>query len=68
MGMSVEEGLALIFSLKDGDVWASRLDGRPPMLLGPHDEVVQAMDDFLKQSEFAQRLLNRAANDRDARA
>ena len=68
MDMSVGPGLAIIFSLRDGDVWASRNDGRPPMMLGPNDEVVRAMDDFIRQAEFAQRLLNKAAKARDARA
>jgi hypothetical protein len=67
MGMSVN-GLALIFSLKDGDVWASRLDGRPPLLLGPYDEVIAAMHDFIGQADFAERLLNKAASNKDARA
>jgi len=66
MGVSVEHGLAVIFSLREGEVWASRLDGRPPVLLGPHDQVVEAMDDFIRQGDFAERLLNKAA--KDARA
>jgi len=60
--VSDEQGLAVIFSLRDGDVWASRPDGHPAMLLGPHDEVVAAMDDFIRQDDFAQRLFDKAAN------
>ena len=52
--------------LVDDELTRGRLDDRPPMLLGPHDEVVRAMDEFIRQAEFAQRLLNKAA--RDARA
>ena len=63
MSMSVERGQAVIFSLREGDVWASRLDGRPPILLGPHDQVVEAMDEFIRQGDFAERLLNKAAKD-----
>ena len=66
MGRSAEGWQSVIFSLRDGEVWASRLDDRPPMLLGPHDDVVQAMGDFIRQGEFAERLLNTAA--RNARA
>ena len=56
----------VIFSLRDGDVWASRSSNHLPLILGPHDEVVEAMHDFIRQAEFAQRLLNKA--DRNARA
>jgi len=66
MGMRDDWGLSLIFSLKDGDVWASRLDGGPPTMLGLHDEVVQAMNEFIKQAEFAERLFDKAA--RNARS
>jgi hypothetical protein len=37
------------------------------MMLGRHDDVIEAMQDFIRQADFAQRLLNKAANDRAAR-
>jgi hypothetical protein len=63
MGTSSGEGLELIFSLRNGEVWFSRLDDRTPILLGPHDGVTAAMQDFIHQGEFAERLLNKAARD-----
>ena len=67
-GMSDEQGLAVIFSLRDGDVWASRFGGCPPTMLGPHDQVIEAMHDFIGQADFAQRLFDKAAHDRIAGA
>jgi hypothetical protein len=58
----------VIFSLRDGDVWASRHASHAPVMLGQHDQVIAAMHDFIRQAEFAQRLLNRAAKARDASA
>lgn len=63
-----DQGLEVIFSLTNGDVWVSRHDGGPPTMIGCHDQVIEAMHDFIKQAEFAQRLMNRAAKGGDARA
>jgi hypothetical protein len=38
------------------------------MMLGQNDEVLEAMRDFIRQAEFAQRLLDKAAEARAARA
>jgi hypothetical protein len=63
-----EMELAVNFSLRDGEVWASRHDSRATMMLGQNDEVLEAMRDFIRQAEFAQRLLDKAAEARAARA
>lgn len=63
-----DQGLEVIFSLTDGDVWVSRHDGCPPTMIGRHDRVIEAMHDFIRQAEFAQRLMNRAAKRGDARS
>ena len=60
--------LAVNFSLRDGEVWASRHDCRATMMLGRNDEVIAAMHDFIRQAEFAQRLLNKAASNENGRA
>lgn len=65
--MNDESRLAVIFSFRDGEVWATRRDGAT-MMLGHHDDAIEAMQDFIRQAEFAQRLLNKAAIDRAARA
>ena len=59
--------LAVNFSLRDGEVWASRHDSCATMMLGRDDEVLEAMRDFISQAEFAQRLLDKAAKAGGAR-
>lgn len=57
--MSLEpQDLGVIFSLKDGDVWASWPDLRPPVNLGTHETVIAMMTDYIKQADVAVRLLS----------
>ena len=58
--MSDERALPVIFSLKDGNVWVTRNDNGPSVMLGAHDDVIKGMHDFIRQAEFAQRLLSKA--------
>ena len=48
----------IIFSLQDGQVWASWLDGRPSVMLGDHASVMAMMSYYIKHSEVAERLLS----------
>ena len=55
-------GTDLVLSLRDGQVWASWLDGRPAVRLGEHDAVIDEMRTFILQSEVAERLVRGTAN------
>jgi hypothetical protein len=55
-------GTDLVLSLRDGQVWASWLDGRPAVRLGEHDAVIDEMRTFILQSEVAERLIRRPSN------
>jgi hypothetical protein len=46
----------IVLSLRDGEVWASWPDARPPVQLGQHDSVVHMMRNFIRQSEVAEKL------------
>ena len=48
----------LVFSVKDGQVWAS-CPGHHSMRLGPYEAVKEMMREFLQQSEIGERLVNR---------
>ena len=48
--------LNVIFSLRDGYVWASWPDGDAAVRLGEHEVVSAMMLDFLAQDELARRL------------
>lgn len=50
----------VIFNPKDGCVWASWSDGRPPVNLGDHEFVAEMMSDYVKQSDLAVRLLSKS--------
>lgn len=51
-----EQELNIIFSLRDGYVWASWLDSEASVRLGRHDMVTSMMRDFLAQDAIGQRL------------
>jgi hypothetical protein len=52
-----DEGLGgIVFSLEQGEVWASWYGQGPPVLLGTQRKVVTMMDDFLRQEELGRRL------------
>ena len=53
---AAEERSGIIFSLEDGQAWASRPGLGTPVRLGPEAEVADMMQDFLAQRELAQRL------------
>jgi hypothetical protein len=46
----------VVFSLDDGQAWASWYGIDAPVRLGPQDEVVQMMEDFIAQVELGKRL------------
>lgn len=49
----------LIFSLRDGFVWASWPDTEATVRLGRHDKVAAMMRDFLAQDALSERLSER---------
>lgn len=46
----------IIFSVEDGQVWASWNGSGPPLLLGSQDRVEEMMEDFLAQGVLGRRL------------
>ncbi len=53
----VDEALGgIVFSLEQGEVWASWYGQGAPVHLGSQRKVVAMMDDFLRQEEFGRRL------------
>jgi hypothetical protein len=54
-----ERGLGIIFSLRDGFVWASWPDSDASVRLGCHDMVAAMMRDFLAQDAIGLRLNQR---------
>jgi len=55
----------VIFSLEEGQVWASWYGQGPPVCLGSRKRVGKMMEDFLAQEELAKRLAANLSN-RDA--
>jgi len=55
-GLPEEE---IIFSLRDGYVWASWPDTHATVRLGRHETVAAMMEDFLAQDAIGQRLTTR---------
>ena len=55
--------LGVIFSSRDGYVWASWPRGDGAVRLGPSNVVTAMMLDFIAQEELARRLANREVND-----
>jgi len=53
---SAAERSGIIFSLEDGQAWASRPGLGIRVRLGPEAEVTEMMHDFLAQQELAERL------------
>ncbi|MGZ8346418.1 MAG: hypothetical protein ACXWUP_04810, partial [Allosphingosinicella sp.] len=49
----------IVFSLEEGEVWASWYGEGPPMRLGPQQSVSRMMEDFLAQEEVARRFAGR---------
>lgn len=59
---TVERELEVIFSLREGYVWASWPTTALCMRIGPHDAVASMMEDFLAQDALGERLTSRAPN------
>jgi hypothetical protein len=53
-------GSGVIFSLKDGQAWASWPTAGYHLRLGPRDDVVEMMKDFVAQVELGKRLTREA--------
>jgi len=51
-----EPGLEIIFSSRDGFVWASWPDTNATVRLGRHEMVAAMMQDFLDQDSLGRRL------------
>jgi hypothetical protein len=49
-------GKGVVFSLDDGEAWASWYGVDAPVHLGPRDQVVHMMEDFIKQVELGKRF------------
>lgn len=49
----------IVFSLEEGEVWASWYGDGAPLRLGPRQKVTRLMRDFLAQEEVARRLTGR---------
>ena len=54
----------IVFSLKEGIVWASWYGDDAPVMLGTERKVSEMMEDFLAQGEVARRLAARSAASR----
>jgi len=48
----------VVFSLEEGQVWASRYGQGPPVCLGSHKRVGKMMEDFLAQQQLEKRPKN----------
>jgi hypothetical protein len=57
-----EQELGIIFSLRDGFVWASWPDSEASVRLGRHNMVASMMRDFLAQDAIGVRLSERLPN------
>ena len=57
---TVERELEVIFSLREGYVWASWPTTVLCMRIGPHDAVASMMEDFLAQDALGERLTRNA--------
>ena len=57
--VSAESESGIIFSLEKGVALASWPGTRPPVRMGPEEEVAKMMEDFLAQRELARRLAKR---------
>ena len=49
----------IVFSLEEGEAWASWYGQPSPVHLGPESEVARMMEDFLAQRELGRRLADR---------
>lgn len=58
-----ESAGGVVFSLEDGEVWASWYGQGPPVLLGSISKVTAMMKDFLAQVEFGKWLNRRTSRD-----
>jgi hypothetical protein len=54
-----ESSGGIVFSLEDGEVWASWYGQGAPVRLGPQRKVAEMMEDFLAQVEIGKRLTRR---------
>ena len=59
-----QPGLEIIFSSRDGYVWASWHDSDVSVRLGRHDMVAGMMQDFLAQDAIGERLATRTPAER----
>jgi len=55
-GINGEVTNGIIFSLRDGEAWASWKTDPWAVRLGPQEEVAAMMEDFLAQIKVAERL------------
>jgi hypothetical protein len=62
-GQEGDPELEIIFSSRDGYVWASWQDAEVSVRLGRHDMVTAMMQDFLAQDALGQRLAIRPTAD-----
>lgn len=56
VGHSKDAPSGIIFSLEDGQAWASWYGSGPAIRLGPQEEVTEMMHDFIAQIELGRRL------------
>jgi hypothetical protein len=54
-------GSGVVFSLDNGQTWASWYGVDAPVRLGPPEEVIPMMEDFIAQAKVAKRLKDRVA-------
>ena len=55
-GRSKDALSGIVFSLEDGQAWASWYGSGPAVRLGPQEEVTEMMNDFIAQIELGKRL------------
>ena len=54
---------SVVFSLQDGQAWASWHESHSWVRLGPEEDVAEMMEDFLAQRELGKRLANQSVKD-----
>ena len=59
-GQSMNASSGIVFSLEQGQAWASWYGSGPAVRLGPQEEVTEMMQDFIAQVELGKRLAGRS--------
>ena len=59
-GRGADESSEIVFSLEEGEVWASWNGHGPSLRLGSQNNVAEMMEDFLAQVEVGKRLSRRS--------